>query len=186
MKIYTRKGDDGTTGLFYGGRVAKDDTGPVAYGDVDEVVAALGLARAEVAPSDPLHDELLRLQRSLFIVGAELATAPENQLKLVDGETRVTEAMVNDLETVIDRVVDERGMPDGFLIPGSNRLGAALDLARATVRRAERNSVTHVGRGGYEHSHVVPYLNRLADYLFMLARAAEESWTPSKQEENQP
>lgn len=186
MKIYTRKGDDGTTGLFYGGRVPKDDTGPAAYGDVDEVVAALGLARAELQSSDPLHDELLHLQRSLFIVGAELATAPENHPKLVDGETRITETMVSELEVAIDEVVEERGMPDGFLVPGSNRLGAALDLARATVRRAERNAVTHANRGGYEHSHVIPYLNRLADYLFMLARAAEESWTPSKQEEIEP
>jgi cob(I)alamin adenosyltransferase len=186
VKIYTRKGDDGTTGLLYGGRVPKDDSGPVAYGDVDEAVAVLGLARAEVEPTDPLHDELLRLQRSLFIVGAELATAPGNHHKLVDDETRVTEAMVDGLETAIDEVVEERGMPDGFLVPGSNRLGAALDLARATVRRAERNAVSHAGRGGYERSHVVPYLNRLADYLFMLARAAEESWTPSKQEENTP
>ena len=183
MKIYTRKGDDGTTGLFYGGRVPKDDTGPVAYGDVDEVVATLGLARAEVPADDPLHDELLRLQRSLFIVGAELATAPENLAKLVDGETRVTEVMVGDLEKAIDDVVAERGMPEGFLVPGSSRLGAALDLARATVRRAERNAVTHIRRGGNESSHVVPYLNRLADYLFMLARAAEESWTPSKEGE---
>jgi cob(I)alamin adenosyltransferase len=183
VKIYTRKGDDGTTGLFYGGRVAKDDTGPVAYGDVDEAVATLGVARAEVAAGDPLHDELLRLQRSLFIVGAELATAPENLPKLVDDETRVTESMVVDLENAIDEVVAERGMPDGFLVPGSNRLGAALDLARATVRRAERNAVAHVRRCGSEDRYVVPYLNRLADYLFMLARAAEESWTPSKEEE---
>lgn len=185
MKIYTRKGDDGTTGLFYGGRVSKDDTGPAAYGDVDEVVATLGLARAEVSADDPLHDELLRLQRTLFIVGAELATAPENHPKLVDGETRITAEMVSDLEQAIDEVVSDRGMPDGFLVPGSNRLGAALDLARATVRRAERNAVTHASHGGYEYSHIVPYLNRLADYLFMLARAAEESWTPSKQEENE-
>ncbi len=181
MKIYTRKGDDGTTGLFYGGRVQKDDTGPAAYGDVDEVVAALGMARAEVAPGDPLHDELLRLQRSLFIVGAELATAPNNLSKLVDGETRVTKQMVTDLEAAIDDIVATHGMPEGFLVPGSNRLGAALDLARATVRRAERNAVAHVSRGGYEQSHLLPYLNRLADYLFMLARAAEESWTPSKE-----
>ena len=184
MKIYTRKGDDGTTGLFYGGRVPKDDTGPIAYGDVDEVVATLGLARAEVSAGDPLHDELLRLQRELFIVGAELATDPQNHSKLVAGETRVTPTMVEQLETAIDDVVAERGMPDGFLVPGSNRLGAALDLTRATVRRAERNAVTHTSRGGYADSHVVPYLNRLADYLFMLARAAEESWTSSKQEEN--
>ncbi len=181
MKIYTRKGDDGTTGLFYGGRVPKDATGPTAYGDVDEAVACLGLARAEIAPEDPRHDELLRLQRSLFVVAAELATAPDNHEKLVDGTSRVTAEMVSELEGAIDAVVAERGMPDGFLVPGGNRLGAALDLARATVRRAERNAVTHIRTGGYEGSHVLPYLNRLADYLFMLARAAEESWTPSKE-----
>lgn len=183
MKIYTRKGDDGTTGLLYGGRVPKDDSGPSAYGDVDEAVATLGLARAEVGPGDPLYDELLELQRSLFVVAAELATAPENHAKLTDGESRVTADMVDRLESAIDDTVAEHGMPDGFLVPGSNHLGAYLDLARATVRRAERGAVTLARRGGFEDSHAVPYLNRLADYLFMLARAAEESWTPSKKQE---
>ena len=84
MKVYTRTGDDGTTGLLYGGRVAKDDVGPEAYGAVDEAVSALGLARAEIDP-DPaseLHELLVQLQRELFVVGAELATAPENRDKL--------------------------------------------------------------------------------------------------------
>ncbi|MDJ0923477.1 MAG: cob(I)yrinic acid a,c-diamide adenosyltransferase [Acidimicrobiia bacterium] len=186
MKIYTRKGDDGTTGLFYGGRVPKDATGPTAYGDVDEAVAAIGLARAEVDSADALNDELLRLQRSLFVVAAELATAPENHAKLIDGESRVTADMVTGLENAIDALTAERGMPEGFLVPGSNRLGAALDLARAIVRRAERHAVTHAGRGGYERSLVIPYLNRLADYMFILARAAEDSWTSSKAEESNP
>jgi cob(I)alamin adenosyltransferase len=146
-------------------------------------VACLGLARAETDPADPMNAELLRLQRSLFVVAAELATAPENHAKLSDGESRVTAAMVGELEASIDAIVAERGMPQGFLVPGGNRLGAALDLARATVRRAERNAVTHARGGGFEDSHVLPYLNRLADYLFMLARAAEESWTPSKETE---
>jgi cob(I)alamin adenosyltransferase len=181
VKIYTRKGDDGTTGLFYGGRVPKDDTGPAAYGDVDEAVACLGLARAETVASDPLHDELLKLQRSLFVVAAELATAPANHDKLVAGESRVTAGMVEQLEAAIDETVATSGMPQEFLVPGSNRLGAALDLARATVRRAERNAVTHARATGFADSHVVPYLNRLADYLFMLARAVEESWTSSKE-----
>ena len=181
MKIYTRKGDDGTTGLFFGGRVPKDSTGPVAYGDVDETGACIGLARAETESGSAMNEELLRLQRSLFVVGAELATAPENHHKLADGETRVTAAMVADLEAAIDRIEAERGMPTGFLVPGSNRLGAALDVARATARRAERNAVTHMRAGGYEGSYVLAYLNRLADYLFMLARAAEETWTPSKE-----
>lgn len=181
MKIYTRKGDDGTTGMFYGGRVPKDATGPVAYGDIDETGACLGMARAETEPGSDLNDELLRLQRSLFIVGAELATAPENHHKLVDGESRVTAEMVADLERAIDAIEAEQGMPEVFLVPGSNRLGAALDVARATARRAERNAVTHLRAGGYKGSYVLAYLNRLTDYLFMLARAAEETWTPSKE-----
>lgn len=181
MKIYTRKGDDGTTGLFYGGRVAKDSSGPIAYGDIDETGACLGMARAETEPGSVLNEELLRLQRILFVVGAELATAPKNHRKLVDGESKVTAAMVEELEQAIDQIDDERGTPDVFLVPGGNRLGAALDLARATARRAERNAVTHVRGGGYEDSFVLPYLNRLTDYLFMLARAAEETWTTSKE-----
>ncbi|MCP3993571.1 MAG: cob(I)yrinic acid a,c-diamide adenosyltransferase [bacterium] len=181
MKIYTRKGDDGTTGLFYGGRVPKDATGPVAYGDIDETGACLGMARAETESGSDLNDELLRLQRSLFIVGAELATAPENHHKLVDGESRVTAEMVADLERAIDAIEAERGMPEVFLVTGSNRLGAALDVARATARRAERNAVAHLRTGGYKGSYVLAYLNRLTDYLFMLARAAEETWTPSKE-----
>ncbi len=184
MKIYTRKGDDGTTGLFYGGRVPKDSSGPGAYGDIDETGACLGMARAETEPGSALNDEILRLQRSLFVVAAELATAPENHHKLVDGESRVTVSMVSDLEVAIDRIDDERGTPAVFLVPGGNRLGAALDVARATARRAERNAVTHVRHGGYEESFVLPYLNRLTDYLFMLARAAEETWTTSKEETN--
>lgn len=184
MKIYTKKGDDGTTGLFYGGRVSKDSTGPDAYGDIDETGACLGLARAETEPGSELNDELLRLQRSLFVVGAELATAPENHHKLVDGESRVTAEMVVRLEEAIDEIDNERGTPEVFLVPGGNRLGATLDVARATARRAERKAVAHARNGGYEDSFVLPYLNRLTDYLFMLARAAEETWTTSKEEPN--
>ena len=96
-------------------------------------------------------------------------------------EVRGYYAVTPDPKAAIDRIEAERGMPTGFLVPGSNRLGAALDVARATARRAERNAVTHMRAGGYEGSYVLAYLNRLADYLFMLARGAEETWTPSKE-----
>ncbi len=185
MKIYTRKGDDGTTGLFYGGRVAKDATGPAAYGEIDETGACIGLARAETDPGSDFYSELLRIQRSLFIVGAELATASENRDKLVDGETRVTVEMISDLEEAIDKITKERGAPEVFVVPGNTRLGAALDLARTTARRAERSIVTHLRAEGLDDSHVLAYVNRLADYLYMLARAAEEVWTPSKETESQ-
>src|SRR5215471_11277874 len=103
-KIYTRKGDDGSTGLLYGGRVGKDSPGPDAYGAVDEAVSALGLARAETERGSELDELIVRLQRELFVVGAELATAPDNRRKLEPGVTLVTAAMVDALEPIIDEV----------------------------------------------------------------------------------
>ena len=183
MKIYTKKGDDGSTGLFYGGRVDKDDTGPAAYGTVDEAVSALGMTRAIALTSDPeLSIAVLGIQRELFVVGAELAANPEARAKLDDGVSRVTTSMVERLETAIDDVVDDRGMPTDFVVPGENPLAASLDVARSIVRRAERRAVSHVRVHELDESLVVPYLNRLADLLFMLARAAEDSWTPTKGE----
>jgi len=183
VKIYTKKGDDGSTGLFYGGRVAKDDTGPEAYGTTDEAVAALGVARVLATDIDSdLAALLLDLQRQLFVVGAELATAPANRHKLEAGVSLVTAAMVTPLEEAIDRIEAERGMPTEFVVPGQNALAAALDVARTVVRRAERRSVTHTAAHGIEGSFVVPYLNRLADYLWMAARSVETRWETSRGE----
>jgi cob(I)alamin adenosyltransferase len=171
LKVYTRTGDDGTTGLFFGGRVAKDGPGPEAYGTTDEVVSALGLARAECEPGSELGELLVRLQRELFVVGAELATAPDNRRKLTDGTTRVTAAMVAALEPVIDAVSERFDPPREFVLPGENRVAAALDVARTTTRRAERACVTATRDGWLEpSSQVVPYLNRLADLCWTLAR----------------
>ena len=125
MKIYTRKGDDGSTGLFYGGRVAKDETGPEAYGTVDEATSAIGVARAKA--SDGLAVALLEIQREMFVVGAELATGTENRSKLEPGVSRVTQEMVEGLESRIDEVVEAVGMPTEFVVPGGNPLAAALD-----------------------------------------------------------
>ena len=184
VKIYTRKGDDGTTGLFYGGRVGKDGTGPEAYGTVDEAVAALGVARALAARSDSvLASRLLEIQRELFVVGAELATAPGNHAKLEPGVSRVHEPMVTGLEAAIDAIEAERGIPTEFVVPGENAVAAAIDVARTVVRRAERRAVAHARDAAVEGSLVVPYLNRLADYLWMAARAAEDAWTPSRSAE---
>jgi len=130
-----------------------------------------------------MAEELLRIQRDLFVVAAELATAPENRAKLDDGVSRVTTSMVVDLENAIDRVVAEVGMPTEFVVPGGNEVAAAIDVARTVVRRAERRAVTYASAGGLEASQVVPYLNRLADYLYMLARAAEGEWVPSRTED---
>ncbi len=182
VKVYTRTGDDGTTGLFYGGRTAKSDVGPEAYGTVDEAVSVLGLARAECAPGSELHELLVRLQRELFVVGAELATAPDNRSKLSDGTTRVTGTMVAALEPIIDDVTSRFEQPTEFVLPGQNRTGAALDLARAVVRRAERVCVDATGREWVgPDSQVVPYLNRLADLLWVLARWQEGESLPMRQ-----
>ncbi len=177
MKIYTRKGDDGTTGLLYGGRVPKDSTGPEAYGTVDEAVSALGVARA-LADGD-VADAILRVQRHLFVVGAELATQTKNRSKLEDGVSRVTPEMVEQLEAAIDALTDTVGAPKEFIVPGGSSLAAAIDQARSVVRRAERRAVTHEATG-VEDGSVVPYLNRLNDYLYMLARSVEDEWSPSR------
>lgn len=174
LKVYTRTGDDGTTGLFFGGRVAKDGVGPSAYGATDEAVSALGLARAEVDADSEMGSLLIRLQRELFVVGAELATAPENRHKLTPGKYLVTSEMVADLEPIIDDVTGRFEAPREFVLPGEDRASAALDVARTTVRRAERECVTATREGWLEStSHVVPYLNRLADLCWTLARWQE-------------
>jgi cob(I)alamin adenosyltransferase len=181
MKVYTRTGDDGTTGLLFGGRVGKDDVGPEAYGAVDEAVSALGLARAELEPGSELHELLVQLQRELFVVGAELATAPDNRAKLKPEVSLVTAEMVTRLEPIIDDVTARFDAPREFVLPGQNPVAAALDLARTVIRRAERVTVaaTRVGWLGAE-SQVVPYLNRVADLVYTLSRWQEGEFRPSR------
>ena len=168
-KIYTRAGDDGTTGLFYGGRVRKDDAAPRAYGAVDEAQAALGMARAEAARGDELDELLVRLERDLYVCMAELATAPENRHKLTAGTTLVTAEMVDALEPLIDDLIARFPMPSDFVLPGGTRAAAALDLARTIVRRAERESISVIPDGSF----AVAYLNRLSDLLWAMARWQE-------------
>jgi cob(I)alamin adenosyltransferase len=182
-KVYTRGGDDGSTSLLYGGRVAKDGPGPTAYGTTDEVVSALGLARAETERDGELDELLIRLQRELFVVGAELATDPANRDRLQDGITRVTTEMVSALEPIIDDITTRYDPPQEFVLPGANRVAAALDLARTVTRRAERDAVaaTHAGWLDPATSQVVPYLNRLADLVYTLARWQEGEYLPARQ-----
>jgi cob(I)alamin adenosyltransferase len=177
VKIYTKKGDQGTTGLFYGGRVSKDDLAPEAYGAVDEAVAALGVARAHA--DGEVAQRILAVQRDLFVVAAELATAPENREKLEAGVSATTSAMTERLEGWIDEIVETSGLPTGFVVPGQAPLPASIDVARTIVRRAERRCVTYSRQGGL--TEVLRYLNRLADYLYVLARATESGWEPSKE-----
>ena len=173
MKIYTRKGDDGTTGLWYGGRVQKSSERPEAYGSVDEAASALGLARAAAEPGSELHDDILRFQNELFIAGAELATAPSAADRLEPGISKVTDAMVDQLEGDIDRYMDRVELPPKFVIPGGSELSARLDVARAAVRRAERRVSSLRAGGELADDTVLRYLNRLADAVFALARFAD-------------
>ena len=174
MKIYTRKGDDGTTSLWYGGRVAKTDVRTEAYGSIDEADAVLGAARSLCGPDDSeLAADLLSLQRQLFVAGAELATAPEAAGRLEDGVSRVTDAMVEALEPTIDRYMDRVDLPPKFVIPGGTRLSAQLDVARATLRRAERRVVTLKEADGLASEAVLRFLNRASDLLFAMARFAD-------------
>ena len=177
-RIYTRTGDDGSTGLLFGGRVGKDSPGPDAYGAVDEAVSMLGLARAEAERGSELDELLVRLQRELFVVGAELATAPEKRDKLVPGVSRTTADMVAALEPVIDDITARYDPPTEFVLPGETRVAAALDVARTVVRRAERHAVAAIRAGWLDDSFVVPYLNRLADLVYTLARWQEGTFRP--------
>jgi cob(I)alamin adenosyltransferase len=179
VRIYTKTGDDGTTGLFHGGRVSKADPAPEAYGSVDEAVAALGLARAFAADPEA-RDLVLRLQQELFVVGADLATNPEQRDRLRPGESLATPEMVSALEELIDRHVERNPIPRYFIVPGANPASAALDLARTSTRRAERRAVEMRAAGGLVTDEVLRYLNRLSDLLFVLARwQAGEREVPS-------
>ena len=177
MKIYTRKGDDGTTGLYGGGRVAKDSAAPEAYGTVDEAQAVLGLARAECPPEGELDRLLVGIERDLWVLMAELATDESNRHKLVDGTSRVTAEMITGLEATIDDISARFTPPTEFVVPGETRLAALLDVARTVVRRAERASI----RAAADDSLVVPYLNRLSDLCWTLARWQEGTSLITKQ-----
>ncbi len=183
--VATGRGDDGTTGLLFGGRVAKDDPRTEAYGTVDEAVAALGLARAELgemasastlpAALASLASLILRFQRELFVVGAELAANPDALDRLRDGVTRVDEPMLAGVEAVLKDMEAGITMPREFVVPGGSRLSAALEVARTILRRAERRAITLQLAGSLPGPWLVPYLNRLADLLWVLARVAEQA-----------
>jgi cob(I)alamin adenosyltransferase len=176
VKIYTGKGDDGTTSLWYGGRVAKTDPRTEAYGSIDEANSALGLARSLCGEDQAdLHQTILSLQRELFVAGAELATAPEAADRLEGGVSRITDEMVDALEPQIDRYMEQVDLPPHFVIPGGTELSAALDLARSAIRRAERRTVELRDADGLASEAVLRYLNRASDLAFALARFADEA-----------
>ena len=169
MKVYTKTGDQGSTGLLYGGRVAKNHPAPTAYGDVDEAQAVLGLIRAQSQDS-ALNEIIVQCQRDLYVLMAELATLPENHDKLTAGTTCVSADMVTALETIIDHISTLFEPPKAFVLPGQNMVAGYCDLARTVVRRAERSAISATVEG----SQVLPYLNRLSDLMWALARWQED------------
>jgi cob(I)alamin adenosyltransferase len=169
--IYTRTGDDGTTGLLYGKRVRKDDRMIEANGAVDEAQAVIGVARAEAERGSELDVLLVGIERDLWVLMAELATLPDDRRKLKPGTSLVTQEMVTALEGRIDELKERAD----FTVPGQNRPSALLDQARTVVRRAERQVVglRYEDGGLAEDSLVQRYLNRLSDLLWTASRWQE-------------
>ena len=183
MKIYTKTGDDGRTSLFGGGRVPKDDSRVEAYGDVDELNAAVGAARA-VCEDREIDGHLLRIQDELLCVGADLATPRGSKAR--DAIPPVEAAWATALEEAIDRWDAEIPALAGFILPGGSRLAAALHLARCACRRAERHVVALHRQVDLDPA-LLAYLNRLSDFLFVAARlanhragVAEPAWDPRR------
>jgi cob(I)alamin adenosyltransferase len=174
LKIYTKKGDDGTTGLWYGGRVEKSGLRTDAYGTLDEATSALGVARAGCGPEHAeLAADILALQNELFVAGAELATAPEAAERLEDGVSRITPGMTDALEAEIDKYMARVELPPQFVIPGGTALSARIDLARTIVRRAERAGVRIKLADDLASEEILRFLNRASDLCFAMARYAD-------------
>ena len=173
-KIYTKKGDDGTTSLWYGGRVPKHHGRTDAYGTLDEACSHLGVARALCGADDGgLAADILVLQDDLFVAGAELATAPEAAERLEDGISRTTEEMVLWMEGRIDHYMGQVELPPKFVIPGGNQLSAQLDVARTVIRRAERRISELAEAGELAGETVIHVLNRASDLAYAMARFAD-------------
>ena len=176
MSIVTKTGDKGDTSLMYGRRVPKSDPRVDAYGCVDELTAALGLARS-ISIEKFLSEEILAAQKDLIVVMGELATTPQDRERYVkDGFHRTTAAMVDRITAVIvDLEKDKSLYPKDWVIPGGTSVSAALDFARVTCRRAERHIAAFMANDNDFNPEILRYLNRLSDLLWVLARCAERT-----------
>lgn len=169
--LYTKTGDDGSTGLLFGGRVSKADPLIELCGAIDEAVAALGLARAALQ-EQPLREIVLDLQRGLFVAAADLAANPRARERLVPGVSEVTPEMTAGLESAIDRLLAAHPLRPAFVVPGATAASAALDLARTFLRRAERRLIALQDRDVPHAPVLTAYLNRASDLAYALARSA--------------
>ena len=184
-RIYTKTGDDGTTGLVRGARRRKDDLRIEAYGTVDEANSFVGMARLNSAGMARIDNVLARIQNDLFDLGSDLAT-PGEDTDLLRPSLRITAAQTGWLETQIDSLNEKLEPLTSFVLPGGTPLSTALHLARTVTRRAERLVVALVGREPDVNPEALRYLNRLSDLLFVLARVGNNNgakdvlWTPGK------
>lgn len=173
MSIATRTGDSGSTGLMYNRRVSKSHPRVEAYGSVDELNAAIGMARA-TASSTFVADSLLRIQTDLVILMGELATASEDLSRYVaDGFHRVTPELTAKLDLLVEEIESQSITFHGWATPGMTVHSAALDVARTTCRRAERRVYSLKESGGMDNAEVLIFLNRLSDLLWLFARWVE-------------
>jgi cob(I)alamin adenosyltransferase len=173
MKTFNKKGDRGETGLLFNVRVPKSDPHCEGYGTVDEAVAALGMART-AARKERVRQVLLAAQKDLFTLASELAAPMEARDQFVRKFPVITAQKVQELEDLIDEMEKTVRIPDQFVIPGGSAASAAIHLARAIVRRAERRVVNLQEGGQLPNEEILRYLNRLADLLFMLACYEDE------------
>lgn len=181
MSIVTKTGDLGETSLMYNRRVSKCHPRVEAYGDVDELNAAIGLARAHTSDAF-IVENLLLIQKDLIHVMGELATAIADLQRYVkDGFSRVTPELTARLETVVVSLEAQKISFRGWATPGANPSAASLDLARTVCRRAERRVCGLQQAGQLENSEIIVYLNRLSDLLWLVARRAEQPGTPTDQ-----
>ena len=182
-KIYTRTGDDGTTGLVDGSRLKKFAARMGAIGDVDELNSALGAVITELDPADPCATTLGRIQNDLFDLGADLATPSDGDFTPSPMELRIVAAQITALEDAIDGLNENLAPLTSFILPGGSRAAAAMHMARSICRRAERSAV-YAAEGDALNPLALQYLNRLSDYLFVAARhvaqdtGSEVLWAP--------
>jgi cob(I)alamin adenosyltransferase len=189
VRIYTKTGDGGETGLFTGERVPKSALRVEAYGTVDELNSLIGLARAEIGDVPP-SEELREIQSDLLFVGADLAAPKSDASSEKDGGTRMDESRVSRLEARIDALETETSPLRGFILPGGDRAAATLQVCRTVCRRAERRVVAVAGEADVNPA-ILAYLNRLSDLLFVMARwvnsqrgVEEPLWSPRGPEED--
>jgi cob(I)alamin adenosyltransferase len=176
MSITTRQGDGGQTRLFSGELVPKDAPRPCTYGDLDELVSLLGVAR-QFCRHDATRDAVLAVQRTLFVLGSEIATSPAGYDRL---PRRIDAALMAELDRCRDELEARIVLPRSFVIPAGSQAAAFLDLARTVARRLERGMVTLHRAGELPNDLALVWINRLSDYLFLLARSEEDTITPLK------